>query len=874
MATKGRGPDTMLVHMAPSEVKGLQALALAHGGSLTINPDTGLPEAGFLSKLLPAIIGFGVTALSGGTIPAWQIGLGVGGFEAVRTGDLGKGIAAGLGAWGGAGLGAGLTSVGAQATTQAATGQAASQLGAGANAKDILLQRNAIGAAAKEAATSEMLKAGAKAAWNDPSNFISAMGGSKNALMAAGAAAAPILADQAVKAGMPTTTTTPGQVRRFTYDPYGQTYSPAGTYPASQAAAQPQQGGIAGLARGGVATFADGGFTDAQVAAYMRDNNLTGGAAFQAANVFGVTEDQLARAQALMQNDPTGSIQAASDAYAASVAGRDDLIAQNQAFYDPTTGTGIGWDRMSELDRTQSVFGVTDAQVERAKQLLATDPYAYKGAQADYEAAVAGRPDLVEGNLAFFDPRTDSGIGQQHLDPRSAGADWNKQFTDEQVLAYMIDAGLISPSEAAKISEPARTGNTQGPGTQGGIRDITNIDTSVTPLPPGVSGSSGAGQIGGGTVVNPNGTITTSPRIPGIPVGGFTGMQNMRDVYTAGGGRLSSGIAQPLTSAQLAAKYQTTGDSKAAYDYLAGKGAYPTRTTAPEIYKPYTEVMGIPQDMSTRKYIFNPDTGTYSLNPAYREPVYVEGERILRPPVADVEAAFAAALGTTEEDKSGDAALQAMLDAGQFSLKEIANRLGISLEDAKKRFKIETEEAESDTAKTGSYDGGSDGDIGVSYDSVTGQNMSDAGYTGGYDEAGLGPNKAKGGIIGLAKGGLARGSFVIPADVLSAAGNGSTKAGLAAINNQLMGRKAGGATLISGKGDGLSDSIPTSIDGVKPARVADGEAYVDPKTVQRLGGGDAKKGAAKLYSMMDKIRKQAHGSTKQQRPVNVAKALA
>ena len=47
----------MLVHMAPQEVAGLQSLALAHGGSLTINPDTGLPEAGFLKKLLPMLAG-------------------------------------------------------------------------------------------------------------------------------------------------------------------------------------------------------------------------------------------------------------------------------------------------------------------------------------------------------------------------------------------------------------------------------------------------------------------------------------------------------------------------------------------------------------------------------------------------------------------------------------------------------------------------------------------------------------------------------------------------------------------------------------------------------------------------------------------------
>ena len=48
LASYGRGGDTELVHMTKGEIKGLQALALAHVGSLTINPNTGLAEAGFL----------------------------------------------------------------------------------------------------------------------------------------------------------------------------------------------------------------------------------------------------------------------------------------------------------------------------------------------------------------------------------------------------------------------------------------------------------------------------------------------------------------------------------------------------------------------------------------------------------------------------------------------------------------------------------------------------------------------------------------------------------------------------------------------------------------------------------------------------------
>ena len=126
----GRGPDDQLVHMSSNELKGLQAVALAHGGSLTINPHTGLPEAGFLDKLLPTIIGVGLSVASGGALtPLMAAGITGAGYG-LATGDLSKGLMAGLGAYGGAGLGAGLTSAGsaaAQATADTATSAAANQ---------------------------------------------------------------------------------------------------------------------------------------------------------------------------------------------------------------------------------------------------------------------------------------------------------------------------------------------------------------------------------------------------------------------------------------------------------------------------------------------------------------------------------------------------------------------------------------------------------------------------------------------------------------------------------------------------------------------------------------------------------------------------
>ena len=121
LASRGRKGDSMLVHMAPEEVSGLQALAKAGGGTLTLNPDTGLPEASFLKRMLPMVIGAGITAATGGAAAPWMIGLGMGGLETVRTGSLEKGLMAGLGAYGGAGVAGGLLGAGAAGTASAGT---------------------------------------------------------------------------------------------------------------------------------------------------------------------------------------------------------------------------------------------------------------------------------------------------------------------------------------------------------------------------------------------------------------------------------------------------------------------------------------------------------------------------------------------------------------------------------------------------------------------------------------------------------------------------------------------------------------------------------------------------------------------------------
>lgn len=144
-----------------------------------------------------------------------------------------------------------------------------------------------------------------------------------------------------------------------------------------------------------------------------------------------------------------------------------------------------------------------------------------------------------------------------------------------------------------------------------------------------------------------------------------------------------------------------------------------------------------------------------------------------------------------------------------------------------------------------------------------------AGMAGGAD------GFASGGAVGIAQipkfqagGEMSSDAFVIPADVVSALGNGSTDAGVKILNNYL-----GVAMRIEGEGDGLSDDIPASIEGSQPARVADGEVYVPPDVVARLGEGDPEEGAEKLYEMIDSIRQSAHGKKSQQREVAPEKVM-
>jgi len=571
MASKGRGPDSMLIHMSPREVQGLQALAMKHGGSLTINPDTGLPEAGFLDKLLPTIIGAGLTFFSGGAInPMMAAGI-VGGLQTVRTGDLGKGLAAGLGAYGGAGITAGLSTAGGnilsgEATSLAAgdaaklAGEEAVRAGIANNFTPEMLEAakmEAIDTAgsntarvASNATPYEKLSAGASQAAGNPMQF------AKDNFKYLGAAAGPILADQAVKSNMPTTVTKPGMIRPYSFDPYGGTYT-AGT-PYEAAPTKAAGGGLMGMANGQF-NFAQGG----DPVVRMADG--------------GLSEQQL-KALTNLRNEVVP--QSVAQEYVKSA-----------ALPTATTADFMGGAKQAGIADANLAYGLSTSGLSPAAQYALThSDIGMKENTAETYGGIKGLSDNI--NYAI---------------KNTPGATLN------DALAQMKQYGI---TDADVIRA---TGKSVNDLFAGPITEVANP----------------AGGVGGvNAVVNPNGTITQQSAIPGATsidpttgevVNNLATVKGLKDLYTTGGGSLGYTPTAPKTIDEFNASFnKLTGGSKAAYDYLMGKTPYSPIPYTPtgEIQKPYWESVGkAPVNLATKKYIFK--DGKYELNPAYVKPSYV-----------------------------------------------------------------------------------------------------------------------------------------------------------------------------------------------------------------------------------------------------------
>jgi hypothetical protein len=928
----------MLVHMTPGEVAGLQALAIKHGGELTINPDTGLPEANFLKKLLPTLIGAGLSFIPG-VGPLMAAGI-VGGVETIRTGDIGRGLSAGLGAYGGAGLaqgiaGAGAGAMGANASNAAqVAGEAAAaeagriglEQGLTGPALDALKRQaiddigaSTIGKEAIGASFADKLSAGAGAVTKDPASAGAFLkGNAKNLMYAAGPA---IMAGANVRDKLPQTVTRPGMIRPFSYDPYGGTYTAYDPYEAAPTRAA--GGGLMGMADGGyspgnldfaersepVVRMASGG-----IAGYAQGGNLVLPEGWGVAggkyddpnekisyfNQQGITPEQLlGSGKGVTQADidwmqTTGGYNVPNPVAQVSNAPATSKLVLPEGWgtaggaYD-TAAEKIGYFNQNNIMPEQllsSGQGVTQADIDwmRTQGRYAPDIGTYLSANP---------------NLTYTD--INSLVTQLGLTPEQAKASMQKAGLSGavQYAAFNPDIGAASNVEETYGGLKGLSSNINywlqtHPGAS--LNDFRNemskwlldendikratgktstelftgpITTVYNPAE-GASGATGAAVEGGGTVVNPNGTITTSPRIPGIPVGGFTGMKDVRDAYTAGGGSLGYTPYVPTSIADFEERYdRQTGGSRQAYDFLMGKAKYSATpyTETGEIQKPYWESVGrMPANISTKKYLF--ENGKYVENPDYVPPSTFnsKGEKVTGVSTREVLKGFDA-LKPAETQANFDyvsylknvPGVQAELDAGvaNFGTKDdpaaaaYNHYIRYGKNEGQKFPTLSTAKPDDKTifewADTNNVsDAQLASRMGISVAEVARRRKAvkqPATVVDNTPTAG-----ANGGLMGMAAGGYAVGG-------LTALARGG------ASSQYNLGDYSDGGRLLRGPGDGVSDSIPASIGNKRPARLADGEFVVPARIVSELGNGSTEAGARKLYAMMDRVQKARRKTT-------------
>jgi hypothetical protein len=111
------------------------------------------------------------------------------------------------------------------------------------------------------------------------------------------------------------------------------------------------------------------------------------------------------------------------------------------------------------------------------------------------------------------------------------------------------------------------------------------------------------------------------------------------------------------------------------------------------------------------------------------------------------------------------------------------------------------------------------------------------------------PMGAGGGLIALAQGGMPSFEY------------GGTTA------------PTGEPRMVQGAGDGMSDNVPATIEGVQEARLANDEFVIPADVVADIGNGSSSAGAKKLYAMMDKIRSARHGTTEQPPEIDAEKYM-
>lgn len=92
---------------------------------------------------------------------------------------------------------------------------------------------------------------------------------------------------------------------------------------------------------------------------------------------------------------------------------------------------------------------------------------------------------------------------------------------------------------------------------------------------------------------------------------------------------------------------------------------------------------------------------------------------------------------------------------------------------------------------------------------------------------------------------------------------GYTEEQLAPLKGWRSGSGYAGGGYIEGSGDGMADSLMTSIDGEQDAALSHGEFVIPADVVSHLGNGNSDRGAEILHAMMENVRKARTGTPRQ-----------
>ena len=906
VASQGRGDDSLLVHMTPDEVRNLQQFAQANGTTLTINPTTGLPEAGLLSDLFKAVapialgafLGPGAFGIAGMGLSAGTAGLITGGITSLATGSLSRGLMAGLGAYGGAGL--------AQGALDAGNAQLASTMSEGAQA--------AAGAgdptAGMNAVTREQaLSAGAKAATASPG---AAFNFAKNNLGNLAYAAAPIMAGAMV----PTTTKMPdpkdtGYIRQMAYNINPDTGMPDPLYGRREMAPvkasefgnktfqgqrdlfyqqnpnpyelgvgslnqppQPQQqparmntGGIVALAGGGdYTTLTKDSSADDIASAYKQFTTASGGdtAANQKAAVdyltnLGIGQDKIGQAYGTYQASPTYTQYTPEQmgSFLSNPVNKD--INLDKAIIDTNANPADVNRYIASL--TSPFVGSTDTTggsgtlgIYNRMVAESVDPTEY------YNAAVRNNPkyagwskediqrgyNLDKGALALSAADKDGVSDKEWVN----FMDTNGYSVNDMAQAFGLSKNEVQRryDAAKKVDKIVTTG--------------TGTGTSVTPggtlMPGGFVYDNGAisnygnntgnplTRTPGDLINNPNGTVTVVPNIPGRPYGGFPGIEAVRNSYTAGGGSLGYKAAVPKTAAEHNATYnKMTDDSLDAYNFLMGKGKNLTQRKAETQNRP---VMQRYDEAVLGRKMGKPVATTATTKkvigvPGNPQSYFNEAEYLAANP--DVAAELKTGKSASGQPTRFTSGYEHYLMYGQAG--------GRAFTGDYEGYK--TAAALANAANAG---GGGPGST-SSPSSNTGNTISGfnpAPPDNSISDSTISPDSVNG--VDAVGGYYSRGKLNYGSKNMAMGGATGY-----AIGGGLgsLGSYSDGGRLLKGPGDGVSDSIPATI-GAKnqPARLADGEFVIPARIVSELGNGSTDAGAKKLYAMMDRVQR-ARGKT-------------